>query len=512
MTTKISTDNIQPNTVVSYAEYSTGVIPKITTVNVANSSYALLDDTAVNIGGGYIVITGRNFESTSQVLIDVTPATSTTYVNTTTLRAQVPTKSAATYNIHVVNQDGGTGTRINGITYSGTPTWVTASALANVLTNTAFTGSFSATGASSYAVAAGSSLPTGMTLVTANGYYYGNISVSSITTYSFTINANDAENQESSRTFSLTTVVSNAPTTVEYLVVAGGGAGFIDDGNGGLGGGGGAGGLIHSNTAITTGTSYTITVGSGGGYRANGANSEFAGAIAFGGGKGGSSPSHAAAGGGSGGGSGNGYAYGRGVYPGSPFISATRQGYDGAQGATPQYSGGGGGGAGGDGRGNGGGPGGNYALVYYDTSPFGLAGGPGKTDAQLNGILSATSSGALAGAPLNPSYNNTTYIAGGGAGGGDPYNYAGGFGGGGWGLSVPYNSAAKNGFTNTGGGGGGGSYGFPSVSSGSGGSGVVIIRYPSSFDVATSTTGSPTVTTSGDYRYYKFTGSGSITW
>ena len=45
---------------------------------------------------------------------------------------------------------------------------------------------------------------------------------------------------------------------------------------------------------------------------------------------------------------------------------------------------------------------------------------------------------------------------------------------------------------------------------GSGSSGIVIIRYLLSFDPAV-VTGSPTLTTSGSYRIYQFTGSGTIT-
>jgi hypothetical protein len=45
----------------------------------------------------------------------------------------------------------------------------------------------------------------------------------------------------------------------------------------------------------------------------------------------------------------------------------------------------------------------------------------------------------------------------------------------------------------------------------SGGSGIVIVRYADTSPAATSTTGSPTITTSGGYRVYKFTSSGSIT-
>jgi hypothetical protein len=77
-------------------------------------------------------------------------------------------------------------------------------------------------------------------------------------------------------------------------------------------------------------------------------------------------------------------------------------------------------------------------------------------------------------------------------------------------LSTASNGQA--GFANTGGG-GGGSVGNGSGldNGGAGGSGIVIIRYPSYLAPAASTTGSPETYITGAWRVYKFVASGTIT-
>ena len=78
----------------------------------------------------------------------------------------------------------------------------------------------------------------------------------------------------------------------------------------------------------------------------------------------------------------------------------------------------------------------------------------------------------------------------------------------------PGDSSGGAGGANTGGGGGGAGqsqYLSYTGTGGAGGSGSVTIRYADTYDAAVSTTGSPTVTVSGGFRNYRFTGSGSIT-
>ncbi len=281
------------------------------------------------------------------------------------------------------------------------------------------------------------------------------------------------------------------PFDVDYLVVAGGGGG-----GGAFGGGGGAGGYRNSYNSETSGggassetalslntsTNYTVTVGSGGtggtgsasSRGTEGTNSVFSSVTSTGGGTGGgyfpssgSSSFTPGTSGGSGGGAGN----PEGTTTWSGGAGTANQGYAGgnAQGQTP-YVGGGGGGAG---------------------------------AAGANGV----SSGGNGGNGLASSITGNSVTRAGGGGGG-AYTYSdgslpgsGGSGGGGNGNGAQ-NGNGVAGSLNTGSGGGGS--GYPELGvGGSGGSGVVIIRYPGAYTVtigsgltgSTATDGSDKVTT-----------------
>ena len=227
----------------------------------------------------------------------------------------------------------------------------------------------------------------------------------------------------------------NSPSglNLEYLVIGGGGGGGIT--TPGNSGGGGAGGFLTGTLNIPS-SSYSIIVGNGGGASINGENSSFYTITSFGGGFGGKYNGIPGNTGGSGGGGGQG-------------ISA--------------------GGAGTTGQGKSGG----YAIgpVGLGGAGGGGAGTPGNNNYGIN-----QASGGSGGAGLvSEITGNSVYYAGGG--GGSSQNSSsvlpqGGIGGGGDGR---YGSnAATNGQANTGGGGGGGGEGF---AAGTGGSGIVIIRY-----------------------------------
>ena len=237
------------------------------------------------------------------------------------------------------------------------------------------------------------------------------------------------------------TFTPNKAGIVDYLVVAGGGSG----GAGGWGaGGGGAGGLqTATGFAISNNNPITVTVGAGGAAAVasegvSGSNSVFSTITSIGGGGG--------------------------------AISSDPDGLIGGSGGGGTYNGGNGG-SGTSGQGNAGGS---------NVATYGVgAGGGGASGAGSNsGILKQAGAGGD-GSTSILSGSSVTYAGGGGGGTeaqADRTIALGGSGGGGNG-GKQNGTVATAGTDNTGSGGGGTGSSAGTLPSGSGGSGIVIVRY-----------------------------------
>ena len=201
----VTTEKLSNTAVAAFAQTLT---PKISNITETDNTYTAIDDTAMNTSGGFIVITGADFQSGASVIIDTSTANSTTFVNTSTLRAELPAKAAGTYNLYVVNPDGGTAIRVNGITYSAFPAFSTGATLSNQIANTAFGVAISASSDSNITYSNTSALPAGTQLLS-NGWFYGTVTIGAETIYSFTVKATDVELQDTSRTFSLTVILTS---------------------------------------------------------------------------------------------------------------------------------------------------------------------------------------------------------------------------------------------------------------------------------------------------------------
>jgi hypothetical protein len=284
-----------------------------------------------------------------------------------------------------------------------------------------------------------------------------------------------------------TDALSPAPYSIDFLVVAGGGGG----GNGGDrgGGGGGAGGYRTSTQSVAGGTVITVTVGDGGVGLSNsatptpsGSNSSISGSglttITSAGGGGGANEGSGINGGsggsgGGGGGSGSAPAAGSGNTPSTSPSQGNSGGAGVSSGGTTTLAGGGGGGA------------------------------------SASGTAATLSNGGAGGAGTASSITGSSVTRAGGGGGAvrSGTSGAGGTGGGGAGSG---SVSGTDGTANTGGGGGGTANNTPGFTGGTGGKGVVILSVPTS-RYSSTTTGSPTVTTSGSNTIMVFNGSGSYT-
>ena len=233
---------------------------------------------------------------------------------------------------------------------------------------------------------------------------------------------------------------------VDYLIVGGGGgAGAADNDGGDSAGGGGGGGQVKSASVSLSTISYTIVVGAGG-----------VGGILF--------------------------------PPPLPLNIPAAQGQDSSIVTVDSAIGGFGGmqitseGSSGGGGGGGTAGGAGTAAVH----PAAGGGGGGAGGAGGNGVAGVGGDGGV-GVSNNFTGSSIVY-GGGGGGGGNPTGGSGGSGGGGDGASYDPASPIVSAFgvagtQNTGGGGGGSATDLPGVSGNAalGGSGIVIIRYPTQY-------------------------------
>jgi hypothetical protein len=285
-----------------------------------------------------------------------------------------------------------------------------------------------------------------------------------------------------------TDALSPPPYSVDFLVIAGGGAGGESVTDELVAGGGGAGGFRTSTQNVGIGTVITITVGDGGAVvdtlaGLSGSSSSISGSglttiTSAGGGGGAGSVGTQAKSGGSGGG-GAAWSGTNNAGSGNTPSTSPSQGNNGGAGLSPQIGAAGGGGAG--------------AVGGSSSSPnTGGASGGNGTASSITG-----SSVTRAGGGAGGSYGSGTVGTGGTGGGGNGGNTS---------------TSATAGTANTGGGGGASGNnlgGIPQVA-GAGGKGVVILSVPTASYSGT-TTGSPTVTTSGANTILQFNGSGTYT-
>jgi hypothetical protein len=265
--------------------------------------------------------------------------------------------------------------------------------------------------------------------------------------------------------------------SIDFLVVAGGGGGGCDNS-----GGGGGGGMRTSTQTINAEVTITCTVGAGG---AGGSGSNASGS------QGGSSSIS-----------------GTGV----TTITSAGGGFGGG-GAADGGSGGAGGGAGYNNRSGGSGntpstspsQGANGGNGVVNSPGFGGAGGGGGGASGVIGGLGNNNSGNGGDGTQSSITGSSVYYAGGAGGTGDVSSVV-GTGGQGGGAAGNKTGTGISGTANLGGG-GGATQNAPNIG-GSGGSGVVILSVPTS-NYSGTTTGSPTITTSGSNTIIKFTGTGT---
>jgi hypothetical protein len=213
MAGKLLGSAIQSNTI-TVTQLSTTTVTTIvnqTGPRVTSLVYPGNDTAGNTVGGQTVYINGSGFETNNAIYINGNAVPSKSFISASNLSFTTPALSAGIYPVYVINTDSGsTAIFVPGYIASAEPSWVTSAGSLNASQDeaSAWSYSLSATGDApiTYALAGGSSLPTGVSLA-ANGYISGTITSppGTETTYTFSVVATDAQNQDSTRQFTVTT-------------------------------------------------------------------------------------------------------------------------------------------------------------------------------------------------------------------------------------------------------------------------------------------------------------------
>jgi hypothetical protein len=213
MAGKLSGSAIQSNTI-TVTQLSTTTVTTIvnqTGPRVTSLVYPGNDTAGNTVGGQTVYINGTGFETNNAIYINGNAVPSKSFISASNLSFTTPALTAGIYPVYVINTDSGaTAIFVPGYIASAEPSWVTSAGSLNSAQDESSTWSYSlsATGDApiTYALAVGSSLPTGISLA-ANGLISGTLSSppGTETTYTFSVVATDAQNQDSTRQFTVTT-------------------------------------------------------------------------------------------------------------------------------------------------------------------------------------------------------------------------------------------------------------------------------------------------------------------
>jgi hypothetical protein len=210
---KLPGSQIESNTITITQIQTTAVTSIVTQARPRVSSLIYPgNDTAGNtVGGQTVYINGSGFETNNAIYINGNAVPSKTFISTNNLSFTTPALSAGIYPVYVINTDSGsTAIFFPGYISSAEPAWVTSAGSLAAFQDegSAWSYSLSATGDApiTYALAGGSSLPSGISLA-ANGVVSGTLSSppGTETTYTFSVVATDAQNQDSTRQFTVST-------------------------------------------------------------------------------------------------------------------------------------------------------------------------------------------------------------------------------------------------------------------------------------------------------------------